>query len=98
MDDVTTAAAQLTAESVVRRALDARVRKFRGSLLVARGDHALRLDEVAEFIFKQLDGVVTIRQVGERLATHYDISPDEATSDSRELLAQFLELGLVTTD
>ncbi|NWF29770.1 PqqD family protein [Streptomyces sp. PKU-EA00015] len=86
----------LTEKSVVRRSTDIRVRKFRGSLLVARADSTLELDEVAEFVFKRLDGATTVRQIGELLSTEYDVSADEATADSVELLSELLACGMVT--
>jgi pyrroloquinoline quinone biosynthesis protein D len=86
----------LTPTSVVRRSADIRVRKFRGTLLVARADSTLELDEVAEFIFKRLDGTTTVRQIGEQLSTEYDVSADEATGDSIELLSELLASGMVT--
>jgi pyrroloquinoline quinone biosynthesis protein D len=72
------------------------VRKFRGALLVARADSTLELDEVAEFIFKRLDGTTTVRQIGEQLSTEYDVSAEEATADSIELLSELLAYGMVT--
>ncbi|HET6356856.1 PqqD family protein [Streptomyces sp.] len=86
----------LAGTSVVRRSADIRVRKFRGRLLVARADDTVELDEVAEFIFKRLDGTSTIRKIGEQLAGAYDVSADEATADSVELLTDLLRAGLIT--
>ncbi|MEV4330986.1 PqqD family protein [Streptomyces sp. NPDC049597] len=86
----------LTQASVVRRSSDIRVRKFRGSLLVARADSTLELDEVAEFIFKRLDGAMTVREIGEQLSAEYDVSAEEATADSIELLSELLASGMVS--
>jgi len=85
----------LTGASVVCHASDIRVRKYRGSLLVAWDDDALQLDEVAEFIFKRLDGTATVRHIGEAVAAAYDVSVDEATADSIKLLSDLLAAGYV---
>ncbi|MFF2773865.1 PqqD family protein [Streptomyces sp. NPDC058052] len=82
-------------ETVPRRKLEARVRKFRGKLFVANASLAFELDEVAEFIFKQVDGTATVRQIGEKVAATYDISADEAVADTLELLTELAGNGMV---
>ncbi|MEU7058738.1 PqqD family protein [Streptomyces sp. NPDC046197] len=77
------------------RSLDARVRKFRGKLFVANASLAFELDEVAEFIFKQVDGVATVRQIGEKVAAQYDISVDEAVADCAEFLTELAASDMV---
>ncbi|MFE2644588.1 PqqD family protein [Streptomyces nigra] len=86
----------LTADSVMRRAEDLRIRKFRGALLVARADNTLELDEVAAYIFKKVDGTTKVRTIGEQLAADYDVSAHEATTDAVELLTHLRDTGLVT--
>ncbi|MEU9126698.1 PqqD family protein [Kitasatospora sp. NPDC048540] len=83
------------AQSVPARKLEARVRKFRGKLFVANASLAFELDEVAELIFRSVDGVATLQQIGEKVAAEYDISVAEAVSDCAELLAQLTENGMV---
>ncbi|WP_369173401.1 PqqD family protein [Streptomyces sp. R28] len=80
---------------VPRRKLEARVRKFRGKLFVANASLAFELDEVAEFIFKQVNGTATVQQIGEKVAGEYDISSDEAVADSLELLTELAANGMV---
>ncbi|MFI6011967.1 PqqD family protein [Streptomyces sp. NPDC051243] len=82
-------------DSVPRRSLDARVRKFRGKLFVANASLAFELDDVAEFFFKQVDGSTTVRQIGEKVAAEFDISVDEAVADCAEFLNELAANGMV---
>ncbi|MEV8511990.1 PqqD family protein [Dactylosporangium sp. NPDC051484] len=75
-------------DTVPRRRLGARVRKYRGKLFVATADRALELDECAEFVFRQVDGSRTVRQIGEQVAVTYGISLDRAVRDSAGLLVE----------
>ncbi|MGX9887322.1 PqqD family protein [Streptomyces sp. NPDC002276] len=84
-----------SASSLLGRAPDVRVRRFRGVLLIARRDDALELDAVAEFIFRRVDGGTTVHAIGEQLAATYGIPVDEAVADSLELLGRLHELGMV---
>lgn len=86
----------LTAHSVLRRSLHARVRNFRGQLSVAVADRSVTLDEVGEFIFRQLDGTSSIGAVGSALAAEYGISDSEAVADTLDLLGELHGLALVT--
>lgn len=85
----------LTPERIASRRPDIRIRKFRGKLFVSSGANALELDEVAAFIFSQIDGVSTVQQIGERVAREYDVSVAEAVADSAELLTQLVEAEVV---
>ncbi|WP_433394305.1 PqqD family protein [Micromonospora sp. KLBMP9576] len=87
----------VTPDTVLRRAPAARFRKFRSKLFVANASLAFELDEVAEFIFRQVDGTATVRQIGERLAAEYDVAVEEAVTDCGELLAHLAENGMVDT-
>ena len=86
----------VTEESVVRPADTARVRNVRGRLLVAVVDEAVQLEEVGALIWRLLDGVRTVAQVGNAVATEYDVAPDEARADAVALLADLAGMGLVT--
>ncbi|WP_341718654.1 PqqD family protein [Micromonospora sp. FIMYZ51] len=82
-------------EWIPQRRLEARIRRFRGRTLVAVDAEAMELDEVAAFIFGQVDGATSLREIGERVAATYDVSVEEATTDSAELLAQLVDVNLV---
>lgn len=86
----------LTEGSVVRPEDGVRVRNFRGRLVVARVDQAVQLEDAGALIWRQLDGVRTVAQVGDAVATEYDVAPDEARADTVELLTELAGLGLVT--
>lgn len=83
------------AGSVPVRALEARVRKFRGRLFVANASLAFELDEVAEFIFTRVDGVATVGRIGEQVAERYGVDAARATADTAELLAQLRDEGML---
>lgn len=87
----------LTPERVPLRRPDVRIRNFRGKLFLASGANAVELDEVAAFIFGQIDGVSTVQQIGERVAQEYDVSVAEAVGDTAELLTQLVEAAVVET-
>jgi hypothetical protein len=86
---------RLTEEAVVAPAVGVRVRNFRGRILLARIDQVAQLEEVGSFIWRQLDGVRTVGQVGDVVAQEYDVAPGEARADALELLADLAGLGLV---
>lgn len=90
-----TAARTFNPDTVPRRCMEARMRKFRGTLFIANASLAFELDEVAEFIFRQLDGRKTVREIGELLAGDYDVSVEQATADIAELLDELAENGMV---
>ncbi|WP_030019999.1 PqqD family protein [Streptomyces monomycini] len=82
-------------EAVPRRSLTARMRKFRGKLLVASGPHAVELDELGAFVFRRVDGSATVQGIAEQLAAEYDVSVEVAAQDIGELLAQLADSGMV---
>ncbi|GAA3229570.1 PqqD family protein [Streptomyces sp. XM83C] len=86
---------ELGPDSVVRRRMEARVRKYRGSLFIAVRDQALELDEVAQAIFRRIDSTSTLREIAARLAEEYDIPVDEATGDTVDFVAQLVGHGVV---
>ncbi|GAA2422337.1 PqqD family protein [Streptomyces glaucus] len=86
---------ELGPDSVVRRRMEARVRKYRGNLFIAVRDQALELDEVAQAIFRRIDSTSTLREIAARLAEEYDIPVDEATGDTVDFVAQLVGHGVV---
>lgn len=81
--------------TVFQRAPLARVRKFRGRLVVAYGSAAVELDEVAEYIFRQLDGARSVAGIGDLIATEFAVSASEATADATDLLTDLAGRGMV---
>ncbi|MFG2528539.1 PqqD family protein [Streptomyces sp. NPDC048516] len=82
-------------EAVPRRSMAARMRKFRGKLIVANGPHAVELDEIGTFVFKRVDGSTSVRGIAEQLAAEYDVSVQVAAEDIGELLADLAGSGVV---
>ncbi len=83
-------ATELTPGSVVRRSMEAQVRKYRGKLYIGFQDQALELDEVAEVIFRRIDGTSTIREIAAELACEYEVPDDEAVGDTVDFVTQLL--------
>ncbi|HET9081696.1 MAG TPA: PqqD family protein [Trebonia sp.] len=86
---------QYTADMVPRRSLDARVRKIRGKLYVATGSLAFELDEVAEFIFRHVDGSATAAMIAGQVASAYGVAVQEAEADVLDLLGELAGQGIV---
>ncbi|MFH8337117.1 PqqD family protein [Streptomyces sp. AM6-12] len=86
---------ELQPDSVVRRRMEARTRKYRGKLYIAVQDQALELDDVAQAIFRRIDGTSTLRQVAAGLAEEYGVGVDEATADTVDFAVQLLGHGVV---
>ncbi len=73
------------------RRLEARARKYRGKLFVANAAQAFQLDEVAEFIFRQIDGTASMREIGEKVAVRYGSPLDDAIADAADLVEQLVQ-------
>ncbi|GIH10811.1 hypothetical protein Rhe02_88780 [Rhizocola hellebori] len=82
--------------SVPALRLDVRVRNGGDGLMVARQEHVYELDVVASFIWRRIDGVHSVADIGTALAGEYGIDPDEATADVAEALEPLLADGLIT--
>jgi pyrroloquinoline quinone biosynthesis protein D len=82
-------------DSVLRHAIQTRVRRFRGKMFIAAGEEAYELDELAQFIFGLVDGEKTVTEIGTRISRDYDVPVDEATADVAELLTPFAKAGML---
>lgn len=81
--------------AVPRRRLDARTRRFRGTLLVASDDQMLELSESAEFIYRNIDGARSVADIGRLVAAEYDIDEATAEADLVELLTDLADKHIV---
>ncbi|MEU1513135.1 PqqD family protein [Streptomyces sp. NPDC005811] len=86
---------ELTPGSVLQRRTEARARKYRGKLYIAVQDQALELDEVAQAIFRRINGTSTLREIAAELAEEYEVPTDEATGDTVDFVAQLFAHGVV---
>jgi len=68
--------------------LDAQVRAMRGKMLVAGPEEIRELDEIATFIWRQIDGVRTVEQIACIVSDEYDVAAGTALADVAELLAE----------
>jgi hypothetical protein len=85
----------ITPDSVPRRNLGARVRRFRGQLVVAVEDENFELPESAGLIFENVDGSATVDMIATRLAAHYGIDHGEAYADVVEFLGWLRDSDLI---
>lgn len=83
-------------DAVPLRRLDSRVRNLGESLVVAYRETIFELDEVASFVWRQVDGYRTIAQIGDLLAAEYGIDAGQAGLDVAEMLTPLAEHGLLT--
>ena len=77
-------------EAVPARRLDARIRNLGGTMLVAGPREVLELTDTAAFVWNRIDGDRTVRELGEALATEYDVGVDTATEDVAELVEELV--------
>ena len=54
------------------------------------------LNEVAAFVWEQLDGKKSLRDIKHRLVEEYEVSAEEAEDDLSEYIAQLTEIEAVT--
>lgn len=87
--------ADLSPDMVFRRSLDVRTRKYRGKLFIAAGETVLELDARAEDMFREIDGVSSLREIGARLAGTYGLDTGQAVRDCMEFVAQLAGHGAV---
>ncbi|MGW6685491.1 PqqD family protein [Streptomyces sp. NPDC054961] len=85
----------LTRESVPTVRPDIRVRKIRGTLVVAVPEQAFELAETAAFLWKRIDGVRSVGRIGELLAEEYEIDVETAVEDTLAVLAELVAYGAV---
>lgn len=78
------------ADTVPHWHLEVRIRNMRGKTLVAGPYEARELDETAAFIWRQIDGTRTIRQIAEVVASEYDVDAGTALADVAELVADLV--------
>jgi hypothetical protein len=86
----------MESDAVPVRRLDARIRNLGGTIVVAGPHEVLELTETAAFVWKRIDGDRTIRELGEELASQYDVGVDTATEDVAELVEELVAGEIVT--
>lgn len=83
------------AERNPRRAMDARVRKVEGELLVAGDLDVYELSEVAAEIWSLADGSRPVSEIADEITARYDVTPEAALRDVRALLNELAEARLL---
>ena len=69
-------------------------------LVPIRGDLAgmqriFALDRVAEYIWQQLDGEMSLEAIRDQVLANYDVGEEEAETDIQQFIAELLEAGLI---
>ncbi len=54
------------------------------------------LNPVAEFIWRQLDGVKRLGDIRKEILDHFEVEEEQADSDIREFVTELLKEGLIT--
>jgi hypothetical protein len=83
--------AGLAIDTVVDRVVDIRIRKFQGNLRVAGQGDVFELSDTAAFVFHQVDGTRTLKEIVQHVANHYDAPQEEVLEDVRALLAELVK-------
>ena len=83
-------------ESLVKRALDARVRRVGGTQMVARGQEVMELNEVAAIIWKLADGSRSVADISAAVVAEYEVSPEEALTDVSDFVTDMVSAGFLT--
>lgn len=78
----------ITPNSVVKRAYDVRNRQIGNKQLIARGEDVRELNDVAAVIWRLSDGVRSVGQIGDSIATEYEVSSEEALIDVIQFLTE----------
>ena len=60
-----------------------------------KGDTLHTLNEVGSFIWRQIDGKISVQDITDLLATDYDVPSETATADVQGFLYELAEKGLV---
>jgi hypothetical protein len=83
---------------VAERGLQVQVRKVAGQLTVAGPDGAgsAELSDTAALVWRAIDGRRTVREVGALLAAEYDVDVEEAVQDVLDMVAELVDLGLLS--
>lgn len=75
------------------------VREIGGGLIIMAptGTATHTLEEIGAYVWRQLDGQRTLRQVAEALTGEYDVTFDAAAKDICEFALQLVNADLVST-
>jgi len=76
------------------------IRVVDGEVLVldTDADRIHQLNASASFIWRQLANSASAEEIAERLAKEFDVVEDQCQTDVAEILRQFVELGIATTE
>ena len=83
---------------VPRKRESLHVRDIEGETVVLdpENERMHTLNPTAAFIFDAVDGERTIEDIWKHVAAYFEIDPDVAERDTREVMRQFGELNLVS--
>lgn len=82
-------------ESVLRRPIDLRIRRFRGKLLVSRREETVELEDSSALLFRGVDGVCSVNDLAALLVEEYGIDHELALADTVEFIQELVDGGFV---
>lgn len=85
----------VTERTVPKRRVTARIRRFRGVLMVGGPVDTYELSDSAAFIFRSVDGTRTVGEIGELVADEYGVPLAEAVADAHELVTTLIECQIM---
>jgi hypothetical protein len=72
-----------------------RLRRHQGRFVVGGYEHVFELSDTATFIWRHIDGVRTVGELGELVSAEYDVAAEIAVADVAELVADLAAAGVL---
>ncbi|WP_371640722.1 PqqD family protein [Streptomyces virginiae] len=88
-------ASPVSGQSVPSVRPDIRVRNIGGTLVIAVPEQAFELVETTAFIWKRIDGVLSVDEIGQLLAQEYEVDIETAVADTIEVLSELAQYGAI---
>lgn len=86
---------ELGPDSVPRRPLHARTRRFRDKVFIAVDNESAELSETAAVIWTSVDGSRTVRDIAAIVQADYDVAEELALADVLEFVSEMTGSGFM---
>jgi len=86
---------ELGPDSVPRRPLHARTRRFRDKVFIAVDNESAELSDTAAVIWTSVDGSRTIRDIAAVVQADYDVAEELALADVLEFVSEMAGSGFM---
>jgi hypothetical protein len=77
------------------RGLGVRVRRFKGQTLLSNDRQVFELSEVAELIWRSIDGIKDESALAGKVALEFNVAPEVAQEDVSRFLGELATDGLI---